>query len=80
VRKATRRGGTVAVWDVDRPAPDAPPDLAADASALYFKLTSSSQVVSGDEYAAWLREAGFNSVSLKRSLLAPFQVLVVASK
>jgi 2-polyprenyl-3-methyl-5-hydroxy-6-metoxy-1,4-benzoquinol methylase len=76
-RAAMKRGGTVAIWDFDRPSPDAPPELVADVSALYFKLTSTSQVVSGDEYAAWLREAGFEGVSLKRSLMAPVQVLAM---
>jgi len=80
VRTAMKPGGTVAVWDFDRPAYDAPPELAADASALFFKLTSTSQVVPGDEYAAWLREAGFEEVSLKRSLMAPVQVLALGAK
>jgi len=80
VRNAMRRGGTIAVWDFDRPASAAPSELAADAAALYFRLTSTSQVVTGDEYAAWLRESGFNGVSLKRSLLAPVQVLALGGK
>lgn len=77
---ALNSGGTVAVWEFDRPAPGAPPELAADACALYFKLTSASQCACGEEYAAWLRDAGFQDVRLKRSLLAPVQVLVLATK
>ncbi len=42
-----------------------------------MRLTSTSQVVPGDEYAAWLREAGFRDVRLRRSVHAPFQVLAV---
>jgi SAM-dependent methyltransferase len=80
VRDAATPGGTVAVWDFDRPAPDAAPELAADASALYFRLTSASQVVPGDEYGRWLREAGFGDVKVKRSVLAPVQVLAVGVK
>ena len=79
-RGSMRPGATIAVWDFDLPSPDAPPELAADASALYFKLTSTSQVVPGDEYAAWLREAGFQQVRLKRSLMAPVQVLALGTK
>lgn len=79
-RAAMRPGATIAVWDFDRPSLDAPPELAADASALYFRLTSTSQVVPGDEYAAWLREAGFGRVRLKRSLMAPIQVLALGAK
>ncbi len=79
-RDAMTRRGTIAIWDFDRPAYDAPPELAADASALYFRLTSTSQVVPGEEYAAWLREAGFGGASLKRSVHAPFQVLAVGVK
>jgi SAM-dependent methyltransferase len=79
-RTAMKHGGTVAVWDFDRPSPGARPELAADASALYFKLTSTSQVLAGEDYAAWLREAGFTRVRLKRPLLAPVQVLVLGTK
>jgi 2-polyprenyl-3-methyl-5-hydroxy-6-metoxy-1,4-benzoquinol methylase len=79
-RTAMKHGGTVAVWDFDRPSPGAPPELAADASALYFKLTSTSESVSGEEYAAWLREAGFKGVRLKRFLMAPVQVLALGTK
>lgn len=79
-RTAMRPGGSIAVWDYDRPSPDAPPELAADASALYFRLTSTSQVVPGDEYAAWLREAGFNGVRVKRSLMAPVQMLALGTR
>lgn len=79
-RTAMKPGGTIAVWDYDRPAHDAPPELAADASSLYFRLTSTSQVVPGDEYAAWLREAGFTGVGLKRSVMAPVQVLALGTK
>lgn len=79
-RAALRAGGTIAIWDFDRPSPGARPELAADASALYFRLTSTSQVVPGDEYLAWLREAGFGGLHLKRSLAAPFQVLASGSK
>ena len=79
-RTAMKTGGTVAIWDFDRPSAGALPELAADASALYFRLTSTSQVVPGDEYAEWLREAGFAGVSLKRSVMAPVQVLALASK
>jgi hypothetical protein len=76
VREAMAAGATTAIWDFDRPRADASPELAADASALYFRLTSSSQVVSGDEYAAMLREAGFRRIRVKRSPMAPMQVLV----
>lgn len=79
-RTAMRPGGSIAVWDYDRPSPDAPPELATDACALYFRLTSTSQVVPGDEYAAWLREAGFNGVRVKRSLMAPVQVLALGTR
>lgn len=79
-RAALAPGGVVAIWDFDRRVPGAEPDLAADASALYFRLTSASQVVPGDEYAAWLREAGFDDVQVKRSILAPIQVLAAGTR
>jgi len=79
-RAVMKSGGTIAIWDYDRPASHAPPELAADTSALYFRLTSTSQVVPGDEYAAWLRAADFDRVSLKRSVMAPVHVLAVGCK
>lgn len=79
-RTALKDDGTVAIWDVDRPSADAAPELAADACALYFRLTSTSQVVCGEDYAAWLREAGFDGVRVKRPLMAPVQVLVLGTK
>lgn len=79
-RKSLKDGGTLAVWDFDRPSAYASPELAADACALYFRLTSTSQVVCGEDYAAWLREAGFERVRVKRPLMAPVQVLVLATK
>lgn len=72
-------GGTIAIWDFDRPAAEAAPELAADATALYFRLTSTSQVVPGEEYGAWLREARFHNVRVKRSVHAPFQVLALGT-
>ena len=79
-RAAMSSPGTIAIWDFDRPAPDAPPELAADATALYFRLTSTSQVVPGEEYATWLREAGFRDARVKRTVHAPFQVLALGTK
>ncbi|MGE5360400.1 MAG: methyltransferase [Bacteroidales bacterium] len=79
-RAAMSARATIAIWDFDRPKADATPELAADASALYFRLTSTSQVVPGEEYAAWLRAAGFGDVRVKRSPLAPVQVLVTGRK
>lgn len=77
---AMKREGTIAVWDFDRPSPNSAPELAADACALYFRLTSASECVCGEEYAAWLREAGFERVRLKRSPMAPVQVLALGTK
>jgi hypothetical protein len=75
VRRAVRAGGTVAVWDLERPRPGSPPSQ-ADAVALFFKLTSTAGVYHGTEYATWLASAGFRTTRIVRPFAAPGAVLV----
>lgn len=74
---AAASGGTVAIWELERPGPGQKPG-AGDGIALFFRLTSTAGAYSGDEYAAWLRAAGFERVKIVRPALRPGNVLVHA--
>jgi hypothetical protein len=86
VRAITRRAhaaltpnGTVAIWELERPPASRKPSE-GDGVALFFRLTSSAAAYSGDEYAGWLREAGFTRVTIVRPALRPGTVLVHARR
>ena len=71
--------GPVAIWELERPAPGKDPNE-GDGIALFFRLTSTAAAYSGDEYAAWLTEAGFRAVSIVRPKLRPSTVLIHARR
>ena len=75
VRRAVRDGGTVAIWDLERPRRGSKPGD-GDAVALFFRLTSTASVYPADEYAGWLHAAGFSRVRVVRPALSPGGVLV----
>jgi hypothetical protein len=75
VRDALRNLGTVAIWDFEKPRQGGK-IAAGDTIALFFRLTSSAGSYHGDEYAGWLRAAGFLHVEVIRPMLAPGSVLV----
>jgi hypothetical protein len=77
--RALARNGTIAIWELQRPAPGQKPS-AGDAIALFFRLTSSAAAYSGEEYAAWLGEAGFSHARIVRPTLRPGNVLVHARR
>ena len=72
--------GTAAIWDIERTADNAPPELASDSFALYFRVISTSATFTAEEYASWMREAGFEDVLSKRHPLLPRFVLTVGRK
>jgi hypothetical protein len=76
---ATAPDGTVAIWELERPAPGKPPGE-GDGVALFFRLMSTAGAYSGDEYVAWLTEAGFKRAKIVRPTLRPGTVLVHASR
>jgi hypothetical protein len=71
--------GTVAIWELERPASSQKP-CEGDGVALFFRLTSSAAAYSGEEYAAWLTEAGFTRAKIVRPALRPGNVLVHARR
>ena len=73
-------GGTVAIWDMERPAQGKPPELGRDASALYFRLTSTSRCYSVSDYRQWVEAAGFKSFKVIRPLAAPLHFLIHARR
>ena len=76
---ATVEGGTAAIWERDRPQPGSP-ITDKEGAALFFRLTSSAAAYSGEEYAAWLAEAGYRDVRVRRPVLSPGAVLVTARR
>jgi 2-polyprenyl-3-methyl-5-hydroxy-6-metoxy-1,4-benzoquinol methylase len=75
VRTGLQPGGTVAIWEFERPRRDANP-AEGDGVALFFRLTSTAGAYSGDEYTQWLTDAGFMRVKCVRLRLVPGNVLV----
>ncbi len=78
LRKAMKPGGAVGIFDIETPSEAATPDAAGDAFALYFRITSTSSCFRGEDYVAWLREAGFSEANVIRSVKMPSRMLVVA--
>jgi 2-polyprenyl-3-methyl-5-hydroxy-6-metoxy-1,4-benzoquinol methylase len=78
VRRALRPNGTIAIWEFERPKRNAKVS-SGDAAALYFRLTSSASAYHADEYAAWLKAAGFQDIRVARPRLVPGYVLVSAT-
>ncbi len=57
--QALESGGTVAIWEIEAPDPRREKAGLGDGAALYFRLTSGARAYHGDDYAGWLRAAGF---------------------
>lgn len=76
---ALAKDGTVAIWELERPAPGKKPSE-GDGIALFFRLTSSAAAYSGEEYAAWLQDAGFTRTKIVRPAMRPGSVLVHARR
>ena len=77
--KALGEGGTIAIWELERPAPGKKPSE-GDGIALFFRLTSSAAAYSGEEYAEWLKGAGFQRIKIVRPKLSPTRVLIHARR
>jgi 2-polyprenyl-3-methyl-5-hydroxy-6-metoxy-1,4-benzoquinol methylase len=75
-QRALKPGGTLAIWDVERRPAAAPPELAGDAMALFFRLTSNSATFSVQDYQRWMSEADFAALRARRHLLLPSMVML----
>lgn len=78
VHSAMKPGATVAVFEIETPADDAPANAVGDAFALYFRITSTSTCFHAADYERWLTGAGFSNVRVVRSLRLPSRMLIVA--
>ena len=70
-------GGSVAVWELERPRRGSKP-TAGDGAALFFRVTSTAGCYHGDEYVGWLEQAGFTKVRVRRPALSQGSILVTA--
>lgn len=78
-RAALRGGGTVAVWEIEAPARGSRV-TSGDGAALFFRLTSTAGAYHGNQYAEWLRRAGFVRVTVTRPVQTPGHVLVTGRR
>lgn len=78
--RALKTGGTVAIFDIEAPSADAPPEAAGDAAALFFRITSNSACFPGAAYLEWLAAVGFTDAKVARSVLLPSRLLVTARR
>ncbi|MDB4975882.1 MAG: O-methyltransferase family 2 [Myxococcaceae bacterium] len=79
VRRSMKPGGSLAIFEIEPPASDAPPDAAGDGLALYFRISSTSACFRGAEYVAWLTGAGFVDTRVVRSVRMPSRMLVLGT-
>ena len=79
IHRSTADDGTVAIWEIERPRRSAKPSE-GDGVALFFRLTSTAGAYSGEEYSAWLEEAGFRAITIVRPRLSQGSVLVHARR
>ena len=77
-KRALKRGGSIGIFDIEAPRPEAAPEAAGDAAALFFRITSNSACFTGDDYKAWLDQAGFSRPRAVRTIRLPSRLLVVA--
>jgi len=78
--EALRGGGTIAVWETEFPRSDSKPELAGDALALYFRITSSSPGLGPNVIEEKLRALGCDEVETTRTLRAPGRVLLCGKR
>jgi trans-aconitate methyltransferase len=72
--------GTIAIWETEARADATAPELASDAIALYFRVTSSAPALTASELGHLLSSTGFERLELIRPLRARGRLLVHARK
>lgn len=75
VHSAVRSDGTVGIWETELPA-QSDPASEGDGAALFFRLTSTAATYHGEEYAGWMKEAGFTNIRQIRPVTSPGNILV----
>lgn len=75
VHAALRNGGTAGIWETELPA-QSDPASEGDGAALFFRLTSTAATYHGEDYAGWMKDAGFTNIRQTRPMTSPGNVLV----
>jgi hypothetical protein len=80
IRRALKRGGTVAIWDFQPGSGglEGRPDLVAGGLALFWRLSSTSRSHPLAEQRDWLESAGFAGIA-DRPTPMPNQLLLTAT-
>lgn len=79
LRAALRPGGTMAIWEMERPKRGSPVSD-GDGAALFFAITSTGGTYRGTDYVGWLGGAGFTRIKVSRPRLLPGNMLVTAAR
>ena len=75
IKAALNPDGTIAIWEMRRPEPDAPPDVMGDGFALLFRVTSTRAATRRESIWIGSEKPEFIDVQAHPFPLAPFQVL-----
>ena len=78
--ESLKPNGTIAIWETEARAAKAAPELASDAIALYFRVTSSAPALTAFDMTKLLTEAGFERLEPERPLSARGRLLIHARK
>jgi predicted O-methyltransferase YrrM len=76
VKSALTPGGTVVIWEIKRPEPNAPPELGGDGYALFFRIGSTARCYAMSDYTDWLKSVGFTKIGVDPTRFTPTQILV----
>ena len=69
----------MAIWEIEAPRSGSRV-TSGDGVALFFRLVSTAGAYHGNQYADWLRQAGFERIRVARPALSPGNVLVSARR
>jgi len=78
--QALESEGTIVIWEIEAPDTKKQKANLGDGAALYFRLTSNARAYHSKDYAAWLVEADFEKIRIRRPLLSPGGLLLTARK
>ncbi len=77
-RRALAASGTLAIFEFEPPTDVDAPDALRDGGALFFRTISPTRCHHADEYSAWLSQAGFIDIRVRRLPALTQQVVLTA--
>jgi len=80
IREALAPGATMAVVEQERPAEGKRGEQIGALTGILFYVTSRVRTYTGDELSSFLREAGFEAVRARRSVMVPGVVVVTGRR